>query len=83
MAMSVESVFKFVGKRRASKLQELDVYVVTHYCNRPIFCIDAMSLDEWTDGDGSHTFVYEGYDVTNREMMVSFREWLDELTTGA
>jgi hypothetical protein len=76
--MTVEQVVKFIGLKRALKLDELDVYLIND-----VWCIDAMSLEEWTDCDNSHTFVYEGYDVTNREMMVTFRDWLDELTEAA
>lgn len=77
--MTKSQVLKFIGKARTAKLEVLDVYVATHCYGRDIWCIDALSLDEFTDMDDSHTFVLEGYDETNREMMVIFRDWIDEL----
>ena len=81
--MTKSQVLKFIGKARTAKIEVVDVEVVTQYCGRDIWCIDAMSLEEWTDCDNSHTFIYEGYDVTKREMMVAFRDWIDELTEAA
>jgi len=73
-----EQVVKFIGKKRLAKLEELDVYMVCGV----IPCIDAMSYEEWVDDDNSHTFVFEGHtqDETPKEMMVSFRYWLDTLS---
>ena len=81
--MNKEQVEKFIGKARVSKIDQLDVYIVTYYCNKPVYCIDALSLEQWTDNDSSHTFIYEGYDVTKREMMLAFRNWIDELELAA
>lgn len=81
--MNKNQVLKFIGKNRAAKIEVIDVYVVTHCYGRDIWCIDALSLDEWTDDEGSHTFVHEGYDETNREMMTIFRNWIDELESKA
>lgn len=80
--MNKDRVLKFIGKKRAAKIFDIDVYVVTHCYGRDIWCIDALSFDEWTDDEGSHTFVLEGYDETNREMMVIFRDWIDGLEKG-
>ena len=77
--MDKSKVLKFIGKARTAKIEVVDVYVVTHSYGRDIWCIDALSLEEWTDSEMSHTFIYEGYDATNRELMIAFRNWIDDL----
>ena len=77
--MTLDKVIRAIGKKRCGKLDELDVYVVNIFCNRPVFCIDALSLDGLTDYDDSHTFVLEGYDMTQTEMIECFKQWIDEL----
>ena len=77
--MDKAQVVKFIGKKRLAKLEELDVY----YICGVVPCIDAMSYEEWTDDDNSHTFVIEGHGESPKEMMVIFRDWLDVLDKQA
>lgn len=72
--MNKTQVLKFIGKRRAEKIAELDVYMING-----VWCIDAIAHDEFADRDGCGTFVMEGYDETPREIMECFRAFIDEL----
>ena len=78
--MDKSKVLKFIGKARTAKIEVVDVYIIQRYHGgRVLWCIDALSLEEWTDSEMSHTFIYEGYDATNRELMIAFRNWIDDL----
>ena len=80
--MKKQTVLNFIGTRRASKLAALDVYVVTpggRYDGGDVWCLDAMVPEPLADSEGCGVFVFENYDETTRDVMVSFRDWLDDV----